>query len=717
MDQNSYSPNRKKPLEKRSCTDCLCFLGFGVFIACWLGLASYAYQNSDQELFISPSDSNGQVCGRNKNVSDKPYLFFFDITECTSPMIFVHGCQTPQVCVENCPNTEWSVKEVLDSKESQVDWPAIQKTLICVSPDLNKLVNSKEVLKNFTSTNLCAKYFTKSEILFNYCIPTLSGDLENLKQILNSNNIAMSNFIDGTAMVDWLKVSKEASQHIIEDLEKSYQHIIVGLLIAIFLSLTYILLLRWFSWIMVWMSMWAIVGLLAFGSYESYLKYVSFGDSDTATAMTEDGEPTDIATGGGRQSWSNYVNSKLNKKSTWLVFTVVSTVALVVLLLIIVFLRKRIRLSIALIVEGSRAILEIKTSLAFPVFQWLLYLVVLIWFFIVAIYLSSMKLYVFKVKGLANDHDCFCNNSYYKDGDWCTESKWERYCSAIGKNNTMCRVAKCAYDHTVSQDFITGLQLFNVFGMLWLMNFVSAFSQMVLAITFTSWYWTFHKKDVPFFSLTSSFYKTIRYHLGTVAYGSLIIAICNFIRVILEWVETKLKKYDNSFTRAIFTCMRCFFWLLNKFLRFVNRNAYIMCAMYGKNFCTSAKQAFDLLLRNVLRLVVLDRVTDFIFFVGKIVIMGATIAAFYFEFYEPIEPIKKMEFFNQPVLNHKWLPMFIVAAGSWVISSTFFHVYSIAVDTLFLCFLEDSERNDGSADRPYFMSRKLMNILGTRNVL
>lgn len=99
-----------------------------------------------------------------------------------------------------------------------------------------------------------------------------------------------------------------------------------------------------------------------------------------------------------------------------------------------------------------------------------------------------------------------------------------------------------------------------------------------------------------------------RYHLGTVAFGSLIIAICNFIRAILEWIETKLKKYDNAFTRAIFTCMRCFFWLLNKFLRFINRNAYIMCAMYGHNFCTSAKQAFDLLLRNILRVVVVDKV-------------------------------------------------------------------------------------------------------------
>ena len=36
----------------------------------------------------------------------------------------------------------------------------------------------------------------------------------------------------------------------------------------------------------------------------------------------------------------------------------------------------------------------------------------------------------------------------------------------------------------------------------------------------------------------------------------------------------------------------------------------------------------------------------------------------------------------------------------------------MAVDTLFLCFLEDIERNDGSADKPYFMSSDLKKILG-----
>lgn len=56
-----------------------------------------AYQNSDHQALTSPTDSAGQMCGLNKNVSNREFLFFFDITECTSPMIFVHGCKTPQV--------------------------------------------------------------------------------------------------------------------------------------------------------------------------------------------------------------------------------------------------------------------------------------------------------------------------------------------------------------------------------------------------------------------------------------------------------------------------------------------------------------------------------------------------------------------------------------------------------------------------------------------
>jgi choline transporter-like protein 2/4/5 len=54
----------------------------------------------------------------------------------------------------------------------------------------------------------------------------------------------------------------------------------------------------------------------------------------------------------------------------------------------------------------------------------------------------------------------------------------------------------------------------------------------------------------------------------------------------------------------------------------------------------------------------------------------------------------------------------VVVIGSYFIASSFFGVYSMAVDTLFLCFLEDLERNDGTPSRPYFMSKGLQRVFG-----
>ena len=85
---------------------------------------------------------------------------------------------------------------------------------------------------------------------------------------------------------------------------------------------------------------------------------------------------------------------------------------------------------------------------------------------------------------------------------------------------------------------------------------------------------------------------------------------------------------------SLFQCMLCFckccFYCLEKFMKFLNRNAYIMTAVYGKNFCWSAKEAFKLLFRNLARVVVLDKVTDFLLLLGKLVIVGGVgVASFY----------------------------------------------------------------------------------------
>jgi len=63
-------------------------------------------------------------------------------------------------------------------------------------------------------------------------------------------------------------------------------------------------------------------------------------------------------------------------------------------------------------------------------------------------------------------------------------------------------------------------------------------------------------------------------------------------------------------------------------------------------------------------------------------------------------------------LHYYFVPIILITLGAYFIADIFFGVYEMAVDTLFLCFLEDIERNDGSASKPYFMSSDLKKILG-----
>lgn len=218
----------------------------------------------------------------------------------------------------------------------------------------------------------------------------------------------------------------------------------------------------------------------------------------------------------------------------------------------------------------------------------------------------------------------------------------------------------------------------NVIGFFWLVFFISALGQMVLAAVFATWFWSFKKSSVPFFTLTRALGRTVRYHLGTLAFGSLILTICRLIRVVLAYIQKKLETYDNIVTRAILCCMQCFFWCLEKFLMFLNKNAYIMCAVHGTNFCGSAKDAFELLMRNVLRVFALDQVTSFLFFMAKLLVTLGVGATMYFYLDSNLAGVVQ--------LNYKFVPPIVVMFGTYLISTVFFGVYSMAVDTLFLCF-------------------------------
>lgn len=92
------------------------------------------------------------------------------------------------------------------------------------------------------------------------------------------------------------------------------------------------------------------------------------------------------------------------------------------------------------------------------------------------------------------------------------------------------------------------------------------------------------------------------YHTGSLAFGSLILSLVQVIRIVLEYLDRKLKGdlcnlenslavfgcelmvdvddwltgSSNAVSRFLICCLKCCFWCLEKFIRFMNRNAYIM---------------------------------------------------------------------------------------------------------------------------------------------
>ena len=118
-------------------------------------------------------------------------------------------------------------------------------------------------------------------------------------------------------------------------------------------------------------------------------------------------------------------------------------------------------------------------------------------------------------------------------GEDCDINEWDEP-GHLEFNNTRitCQFAEYVSDYPLTNNTII-IQFVNLFGFYWTINFVTAVGQCTLAGAFASWYFAFKKpEDVPALPLISSFMRSF-WHLGTLAFGSLIIAIVQMLRAVL----------------------------------------------------------------------------------------------------------------------------------------------------------------------------------------
>ncbi|KFQ50611.1 Choline transporter-like 2, partial [Nestor notabilis] len=564
-----------------------------------------------------------------------------------------------QICVHTCPDRFLTY---LSARSSPQELQYYRTFCVPGSQDLQKA--PLQVLKD----KECPAMLIPSTPLARRCFPAIQakngvimvgnettyddgqGQLRNVTELL-----------EGAKKANVVLEARQLAMKIFEDYTVSWYWIIIGLVIAMGASLTFIVLLRFLAGIMVWVMIVMVILVLGYGIFHCYMEYAKLkGEAGSDVSLQDLGFQTDLRV-------------YLHLRQTWLAFRIIRSGLEVLVLLLLIFLRKRILVAIALIREASRAIGHIMMSLLFPLGTFLLLCLCIAYWASTAVFLSTSNEAVYKV---FNESTCpFAGQS-------CSPETFNT--SNVTK---LCPDAQCLFafygGETTYHRYLVVLQFFNLFMFFWLVNFVLALGQVTLAGAFASYYWAFKKPDdIPAFPLFSAFGRALRYHTGSLAFGSLILAVVQVIRVILEYLDHRLKAADNKVAKFLLGCLKCCFWCLEKFIKFLNRNAYIMIAIYGTNFCTSARNAFLLLMRNIIRVAVLDKVTDFLFFLGKLLVVGSVgILAFFF-FTHRIKLVQD----TAPSLNYYWVPILTVIVGSYLIAHGFFSVYGMCVDTLFLCF-------------------------------
>ncbi|XP_078121095.1 choline transporter-like protein 5-A isoform X2 [Sander vitreus] len=665
---HKFDPSFRGPVRRRSCTDILCCLIFIIVIFSYMALGIVAWLHGDPRKVLHPTDSYGQFCGQKGTSNEKkPILFYFNILKCANPAILINlQCPTTQMCLSKCPDRFATYTEMqLQHKLSKSYWEYYRQ--FC-KPGFN---NPDKPVSQVLRDEDCPSIIVPSRPFLQRCLPdfiTLNGTVTVANRTSFKDALEMAHTVTElehaakgiTGLVD----TRELGMKIVEDYAKSWPWILIGLLVSLAVSLLFILLLRFTAGTLLWATIITVILLLAYGMW--YCSMVLSQLRHTAgseVAIVEVGLHTDL-------------HVYLQLTQTWIILLVSLGLAEASILLMLIFLRRRVRVAIALLREASKAIGYIMSTLFFPLITFLLVTVCISYWAVTAVYLASSGQAVYKV--MSPDVSCPYTNRT------CNPEAFNR--SSISQS-ALCQASQCLFafygGETSYHRHLFLLQLYNLLIFLWLLNFSLALEQCTLAGTFASYYWARRKpQDIPACPLFSSFSRAIRYHTGSLAFGALILSVAQLVRIILEYLENKLKGVDNSLSRFIMHCLKCCFWCLEKVIRYMNRNAYIMVAIYGKNFCSSAREAFFLLMRNVVRVAVLDRVTDFLLFLGKVLIAGGVGVVAFFLFTRKIPVIQEEE----PNLNYYWVPLLTVVMGAYLIAHGFFSVYAICVDTLFLCF-------------------------------
>jgi choline transporter-like protein 2/4/5 len=238
----------------------------------------------------------------------------------------------------------------------------------------------------------------------------------------------------------------------------------------------------------------------------------------------------------------------------------------------------------------------------------------------------------------------------------------------------------------VLEDQTRYLLWYLLFGLLWGLFFFICLQQFMIAALVCMWYFTGQGADMSdqpgSVSVLRAFKWGIWNHCGSIAFGSFLIALITFIRIVFEYLakQAETANKENPVFKVVVCYIRYILWCLDKYVKFITKNAFIQIALQSKNFCSAAWGAFFLIFRNAGRFGASGIIGMIMEVLGKGVIMGLST-------YLTFLIVQT----GYPEVQQPFIPAILVAIVAYFVGSLFLSIFSFASTAILHCFILDED--------------------------
>jgi solute carrier family 44 (choline transporter-like protein), member 2/4/5 len=261
----------------------------------------------------------------------------------------------------------------------------------------------------------------------------------------------------------------------------------------------------------------------------------------------------------------------------------------------------------------------------------------------------------------------------------------------------------------------------HIFSFLWVSQWLFSFSTVVVSGAIGSWYWRRDKRifDPRAYYVLHSLKRTLYFSLGTISFGSFIVAVIQMMRILFEKAYSELKKgmVENKIAKYVVWAVRIFLFVFELVIKFINKHAYVQHALYGTPFIKSAGNAFSILTRNFLQVGVLQTLTTICVWMGKIlvavVVAGCGWGISYLGWFQVgLNKGSSSSSSQSPIAIA--LLCFILA---FLVATVFLSIVDSAIDTILQCFLVDDELCYNDPDRKPYCTKNLSKFIEEHRIL